>query len=111
MTVMQPFNPAYLRSREITVTTVGGSTVIDGARGSKNSRFLNMGANVIWLRWWDSRNGVAPAAVAATGATLGDFPVAPGQAATITKDQDHDTLCWIAETGNTRALVSLGEGW
>jgi len=105
MTVKQPINPSYGSTTSINVGTSAGNQLIDRQRSAKNVRFINLSANVIYVRLWDSSAGAAPTAA------VTDFPIAPNQATTITKEQQHDTLCHIAETGTSRLLVSLGEGW
>ncbi|HEY8878279.1 MAG TPA: hypothetical protein VIN03_11985 [Roseateles sp.] len=105
MTVKQPINPSYGSTKSVTAGTSAGNLVIDAQRGSKSLRLINLSANVIYVRTWDSNAGSVPSATAA------DFPIAPNQATTITKQQEHDTLCHLAETGSSRFLASLGEGW
>lgn len=100
MTVKQPFNPAYGSTLTVTPGAASANVAIDTRRESKNLRILNTGANIAYVR-------VGSGAQTATAA---DFPIAPGQASTITKDQDHDNLAHISPAGTT-LVITRGEGW
>ena len=106
MTIATAFQPARGQNQKITATTTSAPYVI--GKGNKSLRLLNVGANVIFVRTFNS------VTESGTTATAGDTPLgiagSPGAMLVIEKPQDHDSLACLAETASTIFHAQPGEG-
>lgn len=101
MTMKAPFNPQY-GSNQV-VASGAASATITIATGTKQVRIVNTGANIAYVRVFRLLDG-------AMVATTADFPIAAGQASTITKGDRMDSLAHISAAGTTLQVMT-GEGW
>ncbi|MEB2600061.1 packaged DNA stabilization protein [Burkholderia cenocepacia] len=79
MSFNQPFSPAYGQTQPVSVSSTAAQIGVDP--NAKQIRVLNPNAFVVFVRC--SQTGVA--AVAAAGATEGDYPIGPNSSEVITK--------------------------
>lgn len=104
MTAIAPFYPTPGSTVTVTPAVAAAAVVIDTAHQNKQVQFLNTGANICYVRVYNS--AVTPAPVA----TAADFPIPPNMVRTITKRQSHDSVSHISPAGTT-LLITLGEGF
>lgn len=97
MTSIPPFAPHYGTTQTLTAAAASASATV--TRQDAQIRILNTGANIAFIR----------AGAGAITATASDFPIAPGQAATITKGVTADTLAYISDAGTT-LVITTGNG-
>lgn len=102
MTIRQPFMPKY-GSNQVIVAAAATAARVLIAGGNKQIRFLNPGADIVYVRTYSSATGVQ-------SATTADFPVGVNQAVTLTKDEQHDTLTYFSTAGTTFHAMP-GEGF
>lgn len=105
MSVQSAFQPKKGANQKITASTTAADVAI--GEGSKSMRFVNVGANVIFVRTYKSSDGTETATNADT--PLGPTPAA-GCVLIIEKPQDHDRMSYLAETGSTIFHAQPGEG-
>jgi hypothetical protein len=105
MTVASPFQPKRGGNSKQTATTTSQSITL-GA-GCKSLRVLNAGAVVGYFRTYQ-------AGVEAPTCTNAEMPVGPAGAASSTviieKPQEHDTVCFLADSTTTVMHFQPGEG-
>lgn len=102
MNSIQPFAPSYGSTQTLTAGAASLSTPLNPR--ASNVRIVNAGANVAFVRIGDG----------AQTATTADFPVMPGQAATITKPigstgTNPQEMGYISALGST-LYVTTGQG-
>lgn len=97
MNYARPFAPHYGSTQ--TVTPAAASASVTLSMQDAQVRILNTGANIAFIR-------VGSGSVTATAA---DFPIAPGQAATITKGVNSDVMAHISAAGTT-LIITTGNG-
>lgn len=100
MNFMQPFAPHYGSTQSLAAAAAGPSANVLLSAQDQQVRILNTGANVAYIRTGEGTQV----------ATAADFPVAPGQSATITKGVTHNNLAYISPAGST-LVVSTGNGF
>jgi hypothetical protein len=105
MTIASPFQPKRGGNSKQTATTTS-QTITLGA-GSKSLRVLNAGTIVGYFRTYQ-------ASVETPLCTVAETPVGPAGAAsstvTIEKPQEHDTVCFLADSTTTVMHFQPGEG-
>lgn len=106
MTISSAFKPARGANQKLSATTSTATALI--GKGNRSIRFLNVGANVIYVRTYDSAKEPAPT-LSTTDTALGPSG-SPGSVLVIEKPPEHDTLAYIAETGATTFHAQPGEG-
>lgn len=106
MTTQSAFKPARGSNQKLTANTTSATAAI--GKGNRTLRFLNAGANVIFVRAYNSTKEPAPTA------TNADTAIGPAASAgcvlVIEKSPDDDSIAYLAETGATVFHVSAGEG-
>ena len=105
MSVASPFQPKRGSNSKQTATT--SSQAITIGFGSKSIRVLNAGAVVVYFRTYKASDET-PAC------TNAETPVGPATSASsmivIEKPQDHDTLCFLADSTTSVVHFQPGEG-
>ncbi|TAM07253.1 MAG: hypothetical protein EPN70_03515 [Paraburkholderia sp.] len=104
----QPFSPAYAQTQAVTVSSTHTEIGVDPA--AKQVRVLNPNAFTVFVRC----SGVSPAtpAVAAAGATQGDYPIGPNSSEVITKSDTFGGMSLVTTGANTGTVyVTPGEGF
>jgi len=105
MSVESPFQPKRGANFKQTATTTSQAITI--GLGSKSLRVLNAGTVVVYFRTYKASDET-PLCTAA------DTPVGPAGAASSTlvieKPQDHDTLCFLADSTTSVVHFQPGEG-
>ena len=99
MAVMETFNPSYGSGQ--TVAPAAASGRIKLGMGQKSVCLTGLNATQCYVRIGDIN----------VTATIADYPVPAGGQVTITKDQDHEYLAFIAPGGGGSLHVMLGEGF
>lgn len=105
MTIASAFQPRKGANQKLTANITAAAATIGG--GNRSLRFLNTGANVIFVRTYRAADG-------AETATNADTPIGPAgnpsAVLVIQKPQEHDTISYLAETGATVFHCTPGEG-
>lgn len=105
MTLATAFQPKRGSNQKVTASTA--SAFITIGLGNKSLRVLNAGAVVGYFRTYKASDG-------ADTCTTGDTPVAAsggsGSVLVIEKPQDHDTVCYLADSTTTVMHFQAGEG-
>lgn len=106
MAFNQPYSPAYGQTQAVSVSSTAVQIGVDP--NAKQIRVLNTNAFVVFVRC--SQTGTA--AVAAAGATEGDYPIGPNSSEVITKADTYGEVSLIATGTNTGTVyVTPGEGF
>lgn len=106
MTAIQPFAPKLDSTVALSPGVASATAVVDPDKSCKQLRFINTGANICYVRTFNSAN----ATEAAKAATAVSFPIAANSVTTITKHQTNDSIAYISALGTT-LLVTPGEGF
>lgn len=99
MTVLARFNPAYGSGKTVSPGAASASTSI-GA-GQKTVCVTNLNAVLCYVR-------IGPSGITASTA---DHPVPPNAQVFLTKNQDADTIAYIAPAGGGSLHIMPGEGF
>lgn len=99
MAVLYTFNPSYGSGATVSPTGTSASVTMRGGR--KSLCLTNLGSTVVYVR---VGNGTQTA-------TAADYPVPIGGQVTITKEQDHQTIAYIAPAGSGSLHIMAGEGF
>lgn len=99
MAVLYTFNPSYGSGVTVSPTGTSASTTMRGGR--KSLCLTNLGSTVVYVR---VGNGTQTA-------TAADYPIPVGGQVTITKEQDHQTIAYIAPAGSGSLHIMAGEGF
>lgn len=100
--IKQPFMPAYGTNQVLSAAAASANATIN--KDNRQVRIVNTGANIAYVQTYSSADQPG------TAASIADFPIAGGQASTITKDTKHDTLAYISAAG-TSLQVMTGDGY
>lgn len=107
MSTYTPFMPKRGANIKTTASTASASSTL--GKGQKSIRVANASTVVIYFRTYNSAD--EPTATASTA----DTPVLPASAASSTliieKPQDHDSVCYISDSGTGNVVhFQVGEG-
>jgi hypothetical protein len=97
---MIPFCPNYSSNQNVTATSTPAIITIN--RNDNQIRVLNTGSAIAYIGAYDSTGTALVASATA-------FPVAPGQASTITKSLSHDKISYYSATSSTLSIMT-GKG-
>lgn len=100
MAIHSPFLPRYGSNQSVTAGAASSSITI--GLGSKSLLLSNTGANICYVRVYNSGAGTQ-------SATTADLPVPAGTSRVIGKDQDHGSVAVISASGTTMQVME-GEG-
>lgn len=100
--IIQPFFPKYNSNQVVSAAAASAEITIDG--DNRQVRIVNTGANIAYVQTYSSRDNATHAA------TVADFPIPGGMAATISKDTSHDRLAHISAAGTTLQIMT-GDGF
>lgn len=105
MTVKQPFAPRRGGNKNITASTT--SQAVSIGAGEKNLRIVcTAGGGNVHVYTYRASD-----ATSVRNADTSDFPVMAGMASVITKDEQHDTVAVVADSGTPAVKLTPGEGW
>lgn len=108
MAFNQPFSPAYEQTQAVAVSSTVANVGVDP--NAKAVRFLNPNAFPVFVRC--SPLSAPINAVAAAGATEGDYPIGPNSSEVITKADTYGNVSLITTGSNTGTVyVTPGEGY
>lgn len=99
MSVLSRFNPVYTKGQ--TVAPGAASAQVTIGLGNKALAFTNLSAVLTYVRV--SRGN--------STASTADYPILPNAQVWITKEQDHDTVSFIAPAGGASLHIMPGEGF
>ena len=100
--IKQPFMPAYGTNQVVAPAAAAATITIN--KDNRQVRIVNTGANIAYVQTFSNNDQPG------TNATTASFPIAAGQASTITKDTDHDRLSHISAAGTTLNIMT-GDGY
>jgi hypothetical protein len=100
MAVQASFNPSYTRGITVAPTTSSSSSTV--GLGSKALVLTNLSSSVlVYVR-------VGKSGITASSA---DYPLIPSSQISISKEQDDDTVAYIASSGTGSVHILPGEGY
>lgn len=99
MTVHARFSPSY--NTAITVAPGAASASSTIGKGSKTMCFTNLSAVLTYVR----------ISFGSSSASVADYPILPNAQRWVSKDQDADTVSYIAPAGGGSLHIMPGEGF
>lgn len=99
MSILARFAPSYTKAVTVAPGAASASQVI--AFGSKTIAFTNLSAVLTYVR----------VSKGASTASVADYPILPNAQVWISKDQDADTVSYIAPAGGGSLHIMPGEGF
>ncbi len=99
MSVLSRFNPSYTKGQ--TVSPGAASAQVTIGKGNKTIAFTNLSAVLTYVR----------VSTGSSTATTADYPILPNAQVWITKEQDADTVSYIAPAGGGSLHIMPGEGF
>lgn len=99
MSILARFNPSYTKAVTVAPGAASASQTI--GLGSKTIAFTNLSAVLTYVR----------VSKGASTASIADYPILPNAQVWISKDQDADTVSYIAPAGGASLHIMPGEGF